>query len=133
MATYNQGGLSPVSVTVGEAVPVYRFLQLQTDGFFDVADDAQGAIQGVSAEEISSADFTAGKTSMPMCLPLGVVKVEAGAAVALGATVASDASGRAITHVSGEGNTIAGYALQAASAAGEIIEVLMQVTQDGAA
>lgn len=54
---------------------------------------------------------------------LGTAVVEAGAAVAAGDTVKSDASGRAITWaVSG---AKVGVALQAATAAGQFIEVLL--------
>ncbi len=54
---------------------------------------------------------------------LGTAVVEAGAAVAAGATVKSDASGRAITWVTSGAKV--GVALQAAGAAGEMIEVLL--------
>lgn len=50
-----------------------------------------------------------------------VSKVEAGAAVAQGALVAPNATGQAITAVSG--NYIAGRALQAATGAGQLISV----------
>lgn len=53
---------------------------------------------------------------------LGTAQVEAGAAVAANATVQADASGRAITYASG---ARAGIALEAATAAGQIIEVLL--------
>jgi len=50
----------------------------------------------------------------------GTVKVEAGAAVAAGALVAPDATGRAITATGGA--QYSARALQAATAAGDIIE-----------
>ena len=53
----------------------------------------------------------------------GVVKVVAGAAVAVGANVQSDTTGRAITAATGDYSL--GEALEAASAAGEIIAVLL--------
>lgn len=53
---------------------------------------------------------------------IGTAIVEAGAAVASGATIASDASGRAITWASG---AKVAQALQAASQAGVMIEVLL--------
>lgn len=55
----------------------------------------------------------------------GTSKVVAGAAVAVNAQVQTDASGRAITAVST--GHIQGTALEAASAAGEIISVLLQM------
>ena len=51
----------------------------------------------------------------------GVILVEAGAAVAAGAQVESDAQGRAITLASGAAN---GRALDAAAAAGDVIRIL---------
>jgi hypothetical protein len=54
----------------------------------------------------------------------GVSKVVAGAAVARFANVASDDQGRAVTAVSGD--YVQGTALVAASAAGEIIPVLLR-------
>lgn len=52
---------------------------------------------------------------------LGIVLVEAGAAIAAGAAVQSDASGRAITLAAGIEN---GVTLDAAAAAGDIIRIV---------
>ena len=54
---------------------------------------------------------------------LGTTVVEAGAAIAAGATVKSDATGRAITWVTSGAKV--GIALEAASAAGQFFEVLL--------
>lgn len=54
---------------------------------------------------------------------LGTATVEAGAAVAVGATIKSDASGRAITWVTSGAKV--GLALEAAAQAGDMIEVLL--------
>jgi hypothetical protein len=58
---------------------------------------------------------------------IGTTKVEAGAAIPLGAKgltpVKTDANGKAIAH--GGAGEIAGYALEAAGAAGAVIEVLL--------
>lgn len=51
---------------------------------------------------------------------LGIVLVEAGAAIAQGAEVQSDANGRAITLAAGKSN---GWALDAAAAAGDVIRI----------
>lgn len=53
----------------------------------------------------------------------GTAIVEAGAAIAAGATLEADASGRAVTWASAGGKL--GYALEAASGAGQMIEVLL--------
>jgi len=54
---------------------------------------------------------------------LGTAVVEAGAALSAGATVKADASGRAITWASSGAKV--GIALEAATAAGQFIEVLL--------
>jgi len=117
----------PVTVTAGSAISIYRYLELNADGKFDHADGAQGPAMGVS-NEAAAADGDA----LGMQLMVGIAKVEAGAAVTRGAAQATDASGRTIDHVSTAGNEILGYAMDAASGAGEIIRVLLQVKQDGA-
>jgi hypothetical protein len=53
-----------------------------------------------------------------------VLPVEAGAAVADGALIQSDGSGRAITQAST--GCVCGYALEAAATAGDVIPVLFQ-------
>lgn len=85
-----------------------------------------GAIDGISAGAAA-----ADGDPISISLPLGINKVEAGAAVSLGDQVTTDSVGRVVTHVSGAGNSIAGKALDAASAAGEIIRVYTLILQDG--
>lgn len=53
----------------------------------------------------------------------GTAVVEAGAAIAVGATLEVGASGRAVTWATSGGKV--GYALEAAGAAGQMIEVLL--------
>jgi len=119
-----------VSVTAGAAVSLYRFLQLQTDGKFDHVGVAQARADGVAAEATVDGDGD----QIAMALMQGIMKVEAGAAVSVGDVIASDASGRGITAVASAGNFKLGVALTAASAAGEIIEVLLHSpSEDGGA
>ncbi len=54
---------------------------------------------------------------------LGTAQVEAGAAISAGATVKSNASGQAITWATSGAKV--GIALEAATAAGQVIEVLL--------
>ena len=118
MATY----INPTTVTrtAGSAITIYRFVVFTAgDSKYDMVSSAQGEMDGIAAEGVA-----ADGDAFPMVIPDGaIVKVEAGAAVAVGAALASDASGRAITHVSGVGNYTGGKALEAASAAGEVIEI----------
>lgn len=57
----------------------------------------------------------------------GVSRIEASAAIAVGARVAPAAAGKARTAVSGD--TVAGIALEAASADGQIIAIQLQTAQ----
>ncbi len=118
MSTYQ--GVVTVSRIAGSAISPYRFVVLAAgDSKYDHVAGAQGDLDGISAEGgVGDGDV------FPMVIPNGaIVKVEAGAAVSVGDTVASDASGRAITAVSGAGNFTGGKALTAAGAAGELIEI----------
>jgi hypothetical protein len=82
-----------------------------------------GALTGADANTLGVAR-TAGVSAdkVPVDI-LGTAVVEAGAAVAAGATIKSDATGRAITWVT-SGAKVA-LALEAATAAGQFIEVLL--------
>ena len=109
----------------GSAVTIYRFVVRAADGQYDHVGVAQAEMDGVATES----QATVGG-SLPIAAMKGgsIVKVEAGAAISINATVASDSSGRAITAVTGAGNWEAGKALDAAGGAGEIIRV--QVLKD---
>jgi hypothetical protein len=124
MATANL--IETLPVTAGAVVRLYRFIALQADGKYDEA-GAQGRADGVSAGAAAAdGDLIA------MALMRGRMKLEAGAAVSVGDLVASDAQGRAITKVATAGNFLLGVAEQAASAAGEVIEVLLHSpSEDG--
>ena len=115
-----------VSVEAGSAVSIYRFVVLAAgDGKYDQVAGAQGEMDGIAAHDAADTE------ALGMVLPNGaIVKVEAGAAVARGAMVGSDASGRAITAVSGVGNYRAGKSLDAAAAAGEIIRIQFLKDED---
>ena len=77
---------------------------------------ADGNALGVCRQAAASGD----KVTVDV---LGTAIVEAGAVVAFGSTVKSDASGRAITWVTSGAKV--GMALESASAAGQFIEVLL--------
>lgn len=83
-----------------------------------------GAQAGADANTLGVARFAAAAAGEKIPVDvLGTAVVEAGAAVAAGATVKSDASGRAITWVTSGAKV--GLALEAATAAGQMIEVLL--------
>jgi hypothetical protein len=90
------------------------------------ATDPQGVIPcsaigefvlGVAGADVSTAQATEGKTEIKVGT-LGIYWVVAGAAVALGAEIATDAAGKAITAVST--NRIVGICKKAAANAGEL-------------
>lgn len=82
-----------------------------------------GAQAGADANTLgASRSAAASGEKLPVDV-LGTAVVEAGAAVTAGATVKSDASGRAIPWATSGAKV--GVALEAASAAGQLIEVLL--------
>lgn len=105
-----------ISVVASGALAARRMVDFDSSG--DVAYPSAGSVAaGVLQEAADAADKV-----ISAALPDGaIVKVEAGAAVALGADVMSNATGQAITATAT--NTIMGKALQAAGALGDIIEV----------
>ncbi len=113
-------GISTVTFNpVSAAVTSRRFVELSSGSVQMVGTAGNSAI-GVSAQASPASDTV----GIPVAVfNGGIMEVEAGAAVAVDADVTADATGRAITSASG--NTINGVALTAASAAGEIIEVLL--------
>jgi hypothetical protein len=82
-----------------------------------------GAQAGADANTLGVGRTAAVSTDKIAVDVLGTAVVEAGAAVAANATVKTDSTGRAITWVTSGAKV--GLALQAASAAGEFIEVLL--------
>ena len=78
---------------------------------------------GADANTLGVARFAAATGERVAVDVLGTAIVEAGAAVAAGATVKSNASGQAITWATSGAKV--GIALTAASAAGQMIEVLL--------
>jgi len=84
---------------------------------------AAGAQAGADANAIGASRSAAGTASEKIPVDvIGTTVIESGAAIAAGATLKSDANGRAITWAA-SGARLA-IALQAASAAGQLIEVL---------
>ena len=100
-----------LAVTIAAAADLSRFR------FADYSGNVAGAGERVLG--VPTTDFSAGEQAS--VATHGEVLVEAGAAIAAGAEVESDANGRAVTKTTGVGS---GVARDAASAAGEIIRVL---------
>ncbi|NLR73577.1 DUF2190 family protein [Leeia aquatica] len=81
--------------------------------------DGNACGTGVKALGVVDADTEAGGVAPANVL--GLILVEAGAAIAVGAEVQSDANGKAIPKAAGVGN---GIALDAAAAAGDVIRIV---------
>jgi len=75
---------------------------------------ANAKAYGVSDVEIEAGQYT------PIAL-FGILLVQTGGAITAGTKVASDSSGYAIAHTTGEAN---GYALDSATGSGEIIRII---------
>lgn len=80
-----------------------------------------GDVCGAEAKAAGMAQFDADAGEQVGVAALGVILVEAGAAITAGAEIESDDEGRAIAKTRGAGN---GHALDAALAAGDVIRVL---------
>ncbi len=112
-----------LTLTAGTAVSLFRFVTVASDGQADHVGTANtAAADAVSVE----AQATVGEPFSAEGFAGQIVKLEAGAAVAVGDDVSSDSQGRGITATATAGNVIHGKALSAASAAGEIISVLLK-------
>ncbi len=124
MSTQNQ--LNGVTLIAGSAVTRNRFVTVAADGKLDHTGATTVAADGVSADNLGTAD---GK-SFTMILPAGIAIVECGAAVTRGTQVMSDSVGRCIDLVGGASTYIQGRALDTGGAAGVYIRVLLSVHQD---
>lgn len=102
----------------------YLFAAIASDGQVDPCGDgvrADGVIYGWSALPTVA--------GMAITLAVsGVVPVIAGAAIAMGAMVCSDAAGKAVTTASGK--QVLGKALGAATGAGSVIPVLLMISAE---
>jgi hypothetical protein len=111
MSAQNTALLS-LTVAAAGVIAAYRFV---TPG---------GAQAGADANTLGAARYAAGAAGEKIAVDvLGTTIIEAGAAITAGATVKADASGKAITWAASGAKV--GLALQAATAAGDLIEVLL--------
>jgi len=82
-----------------------------------------GAVCGAGAKAFGVAQYPAVAGDAVALNALGTTKVEAGGAIAVGGPIKSDANGKAIAQ--GGSGEILGYALEAASGDGKIIEMFL--------
>lgn len=117
MATYENS--ENISGIAGTDVTIYRLVSLAADGEYDHT-GAAGRPDGVCAETVA-----AGGT-FPLATKAGsVVKLEASAAIAVGAEVVAAAAGKCATQ--GGTDPRVGKARTAAAADGDIIEVILDI------
>ncbi len=122
-----QTGVLELPYQASAAIIKNRFVKLSGDQTVAQVAASNDLVLGVATIDISTSNFqgvnevTAGKATAVRVL--GVAWVEAGAAVTRGDIIMPDTVGRAITRTAT--NRPCGIALKAASAAGELIPVLL--------
>lgn len=126
MSVANSAPPAPKTFTASEDLTAYRFVKQGTaangiDAVDAITDQAIGVV--VADVDQSEADAA----SVWLCNEGGIVPVEAAAAISLGALVAPSANGRAQTAVSTQ--FVRGRALEAASGAGHVIPVLIEMRE----
>lgn len=127
MANENTQMITLIAAT-GADVRARRFVIQGSTGVSEATDGADAV--GVNFTFYDDSEHTLGNASRAVSVVTNNgcrVEVEAGAAVTVGADIASDAEGRAIVaSATAPGDAILGVALTAAAAAGEVVEVLFQ-------
>jgi hypothetical protein len=91
---------------------------------FNDASVAGAQVAGVIMENVDAAKSATGKVVADIRME-GIARVTAGAAIAVGAEVEATATGTVITASATAGRYVVGVALQAASASGDSIDVLV--------
>ncbi len=119
--------LQTLSATAGEAIAIYRFVSLQSDGKYDVGVGTDDFLaDGVSAEAAAAdGDLFA----MAPCGQPAIMKIECAEAITRGALIGAQGStGKALTaNAVGASKYSHGRALEAAAADGDIISILLHV------
>lgn len=124
MATYE--AVRTVTLPIGAAVTRYRAAILNASGVAANPAAAGDDVQYIIVEDVDAATYDSGNGQTEVTAvdiqAGGVAKIEAAEAIAVGAPVRANADGRAADTLAA-GNTIIGVAMDAASAAGQIIRV----------
>ncbi|MAK54616.1 MAG: DUF2190 domain-containing protein [Pusillimonas sp.] len=110
-----------VTLTAGGAIGQYEVVEILSANAGEVTSVATAGNDGVGvALEAAAADGD--KINVAVITGGGKCKAKAGAAVAAGVNLTTDASGRVVT--AAVGNAVIGKSLSAAGAAGEILTML---------
>ncbi|MCX7258024.1 MAG: DUF2190 family protein [Polaromonas sp.] len=110
------------SFTAGAAIAAFRIVKFSAAETVVPAAAVSDSLLGVNSEV---APALGERCDVALS---GIAYVEAGAALALGALVTSDGVGRGVlaAPAAGVNNRIIGVAMEAASAAGDVIRVMLQ-------
>lgn len=119
MFAYEIPGLR-FSLPAGGAVARCRFVAVANEKAIQATNEA--LVIGASMNEVTEAEHTAGGHIVEIAD--GIVMVEAAGAITAGAAVYPDANGKA-TATAGAATVIAGIAITAAAAAGDLVAVKM--------
>ncbi len=126
MSAPNTAPPAPKTFIASEDLTRYRFIKMgAADNTVDAVDAITDVAFGVVVEDVDQSE--ADGASVWLLNEGGIVSIEAAAAISLGAKIAPSANGRGQTGVSTQYNR--GIALQAASGAGHIIPMLVQVEE----
>ena len=109
--------------TAAMAIPAYRIVKFSAADTVTLATAATDSLIGVNN------DLAPAINERCDVVRQGIAYIEAGAAIAQGAAITSDATGRGVTAApaAGVNNRIVGFADEAASAAGDVIRVLVEL------
>ena len=117
-------GYQPINFTLVAVTPIAQYHIVQSSGAAGnggLATADTQVLMGVVQNPVLVEDH------ITVC-PLGHSKLVAGAAISLGARLTSNASGRAVA--AGSGDTVIGYAHEAAAADGDIIRAFIGANND---
>jgi len=118
--------LSTYNSSAAAGALAWRFVKSGgSQGTVDLNTSSTGIVLGVLQENVDQTKIATAKAVANVRMA-GISKVVAGAGVTVYTEVMSDSTGRAITAAT-TGNRVQGLALQTASNAGDIIDVLLGV------
>jgi hypothetical protein len=118
--------VTSLTLELSAACEQYRFVEMANAGKISRANAVSDDAVGITLEGRTAQDITDGKTAVPVAIPGCRCKITAGAAIDVSAAIVAittDASGRAVA-VAAATDVVYGYALQSASGAGVVIDML---------
>lgn len=118
--------LSTYNSSAAAGALAWRFVKSGgSQNVVDLNTSSTGIILGVLQENVDATKIATGK-SVANVRVAGISKVTAGASLSVYTEIMSDSTGRAITAATSS-NRVQGLALQAAAAAGDIIDVYLTI------